>query len=237
MQPPIEIASSEEAQFAGASVKSSTALTRRDIALLACRILSLWMFLQFVQAMMAPLENITRFTSYTTGSAGFTGSSGAATGMPVTITVGTLTLPPAATPWFFGLLLIPPAIYALVAIVLWTAAPTLARRIIPEFPGDLPLASGDVDWRSLVYSLFGLYLLSMDLPPLLWHLFGAFWEAVRWTSSAPVWAISGYFNWASILRLMLGLWLFLGAPRAVQIALALRRMTQIGHDKTPPAVL
>lgn len=170
--------------------------TRRFVALLACRLLAMWVWLSALLMIGYPLSTLIQYISASTSSAS---SSGAVEFSTVLVAV------------------VPSAILAFFGALLWVIGPSVAGRIAdartePELPISMPaVLEPEMPHLSAVFCAIGALVLATALPelarqvvqPLLSH-HNDLNESLR----DATW--QGGFC-ADVLRVALGFWLLLGS--------------------------
>jgi hypothetical protein len=196
----------------GASA-DGTCLTRFEIAVLACRILALWLFAEVVTNMSSLLLLVPAVLF----GQGLREAFGAAGIMPF-FYIGTL----------------------IAAIFIWKKAPYLARRMVDD--SSVPVRTVNMDqqnWMVLACTAIGLYALWNSSYGLAQKLSQIIYFSRQYGFENA--DLLGNINWMSDLwaqlgSLAFGLWLLLGSRGVVRLIQRLRKREPSPYQNAPDAV-
>jgi hypothetical protein len=222
-------------------------MSKREIAVLAVRLISIQLFLTSLSkfeeflAMGIRVIDVMQKAGATTPLM-FPATRGTAAGtlaMPRVTWSTNSTLGPVdqSNLWLMisaNLLVV--SLWFLIAGYLWFGAPRLSRSLVQEYAGDPPLDLHGLDVTRLAFSLLGVYMLTGIVPHLLGNILAWVWDQVRWTvySGTMIFA-NASFNWFDFIRLFVALWLTFGTRGLVGMIYKTRQWAQKSHaPKAPP---
>jgi hypothetical protein len=119
------------------------------------------------------------------------------------------------------------ALFLLLAFFLWFKADEIANRMVPALPDEPPVDMRGVDLQTLLYSGLGLFLIVQALPILIAAGLIFILNCFRWYSGdirLP------YYDLATFVRLLIGLWLFLGTRHVIG---SVHRFQQWARPQSP----
>jgi hypothetical protein len=223
-------------------------MSKREIAVLAVRIISIQLFLTSLSKfeeflamgirVIDVIQKVGATTPLVPSAIGGTAAGGGRAMPSVTwSTYSTLGSIDQGNLWLMisaNLLIV--SLWFLIAGYLWFGAPHLSRSLVQEYAGDPPLNMHGLDVTRLAFSLLGVYMLTSIVPHLLGNIFTWVWHQVRWTvSSGTMIFANASFSWFDFIRLFVALWLTFGTRGLVGMIYKTRQWAQKSHaPKAPP---
>lgn len=187
-------------------------MSKREIAVLAVRLISIQLFL----ACLSKFEDLIR--------AGVDVFNHMQRAQRMTAGIGNT--PPFNTNWIthtpmgamnqdnlwilVGLNLLSISLWFLLVGYLWFSAPRLSHSLVQEYVDEPALDMRGLDVQRLAFSLLGIYVLVGILPGFASSVLAWIWDQIRWTLMTGPQFPQYHFQWYDSIRLFFALWLTLG---------------------------